>query len=137
MCIIKSALLMMMLTLLPHSVPLSAISNADYNASALAATAAKLKITKGQLDQAKAEGTMLVKKIQELNAQLLQYQKELAEAVKAGSALSQELECVKGACSAKLQEYETKIQLLIDEHQQQLRQELKDMGLDPEKVCAV
>jgi hypothetical protein len=68
--------MMMMLTLVPHSVPLSSISNAEYNAGALAATAAKLKITNGQLDQAKAEGEMPVKKIQELNAQLLQYQKE-------------------------------------------------------------
>jgi hypothetical protein len=45
-----------------------------------------------------------------LQGQLSQSQNERDAAVKAGSALSQQLECVNGECAAKVQEYETKIQ---------------------------
>jgi chromosome segregation ATPase len=66
----------------------------------------ELESTKGKLEKATAKGKELGDEVKELKVQLSQSQKEHDAAVKAGSALSQQLECLKGEYAAKAQEYE-------------------------------
>jgi chromosome segregation ATPase len=62
----------------------------------------ELESTKGKLEKASAKG-------KEIESQLSQSQKEHDAAVKSGSALSQQLERLKGDYAAKAQEYECTI----------------------------
>ena len=89
--------------------------------------------------QDQAANKQLRDEVKELKGQLSQSQKERDAAVKAGSALSQQLECVKGEYAAKVQEYDSTIKTANEEFaskEKQLTTELASTKKAADKVSA-